>query len=73
MQALRNVWAYQPPPPPPPPPPPELPLPPLPEDEPGGVDAEDMAEEKLFPTPEVIICGENPEIPAAGPAYQEGL
>lgn len=37
--------SYQPPPPPPPPPPPENPPPPEPDDEPGGVDADAMAEE----------------------------
>lgn len=44
---------YQPPPPPPPPPPPELPPPPLPDDDPGGVEADEIADEKLFPIAEV--------------------
>ena len=63
---------YHPPPPPPPPPPPELPPPPLPEDDPGGVDAEDMADEKLLPIAEVKFTGENAAAPAPVPAYHEG-
>jgi len=61
---------HQPPPPPPPPPPPDRPPPPLPEDDPGGVDAEEIADEKLFPIADVNFCGEY--IAGAVPAYQEG-
>ena len=43
---LLNKGGYQPPPPPPPPPPPDEPPPPLPELEPGGEDAEEIADEK---------------------------
>jgi hypothetical protein len=45
MWTWRVVKAYQPPPPPPPPPPPDEPPPLLPELEPGGVEAEEMAVE----------------------------
>lgn len=64
--------AYQPPPPPPPPPPPALPPPPLPEALPGGVEAEEMAEEKLFPRSEVKRDGEKAAVLQV-PAYQAGL
>lgn len=62
---------YHPPPPPPPPPPPALPPPPLPEELPGGVDAAEMAEEKLFPISEVKFRGEK-EATLPAPAYQAG-
>lgn len=63
---------YQPPPPPPPLPPPEEPPPPLPEELPGGDDAEEMADEKLLPISLLKRAGEN-AIPAAAPVYQLGL
>ena len=44
-----NFLTYQPLPPPPPPPPPENPPPPLPDNDPGGEDAEDMALAKELP------------------------
>ena len=67
------MGSYQPPPPPPPPPPPELPPPPLPDDDPGGVDAEEMADEKLLPIVEVKLTGENAAAPAPVLVYHEGL
>ena len=44
-RSLRYFPDYQPPPPPPPPPPPEEPPPPEPDEDPGGLDADAMAEE----------------------------
>lgn len=44
MSVSETAAIYQPPPPPPPPPPPDDPPPPAPEDEPGAVDADEMAE-----------------------------
>lgn len=70
---LRVMIPYQPPPPPPPPPPPELPPPPLPDDEPGGVEAEEMADEKLLPIVEVKFEGEKAAAPKPVPVYQAGL
>ena len=67
------MMVYQPPPPPPPPPPPELPPPPLPEDDPGAVDADEIAEEKLLPIVEVKFDGENAAAPAPVPVYHAGL
>ena len=46
---------YQPPPPPPPPPPPELPPPPKPEEDPGAVEAEEMADDMEDPSPEAKL------------------
>ena len=46
---LASIKAQRPPPPPPPPPPPEEPPPPLPEELPGGVEAEAMDELRLLP------------------------
>ena len=57
-----SAMPYQPPPP-----------PPLPDDDPGGVDADDMADEKLFPIVKVKCEGENAAVPGIVPTYHAGL
>ena len=57
-----SAMPYQPPPP-----------PPLPDDDPGGVDADDMADEKLFPIVELKWEGENTVVPGIVPTYHAGL
>ncbi len=62
---------YQPLPPPPPPPPPEEPPPPEPLDEPGAVEDEAMAPEKLPPRLEAKSV--TPRLSKPRPEYQRGL
>ena len=60
---------HQPPPPPPPPPPPEEPPPPEPEDEPGAVEAEEIAPENALLKDEANAVGDEAINP---PVYHEG-
>ena len=57
----RSIPFHHPPPPPPPPPPPDDPPPPLPDDDPGGVDADEIADERLLPMEEVKEPALNPD------------